>query len=94
VPAPRGSSAGAMTGVCRSDLVVLDFDGVGTADEVLTKLRGMQKENLIDLEDACLVVHTEAGKVQLKQSVNLTLARNGSPDSSRPQIASRSSSRS
>jgi uncharacterized membrane protein len=55
-----------------SDLVVLDFDGVGTADEVLTKLRGMQKQNLIDLEDACVVVHTEAGKVQLKQSVNLT----------------------
>ena len=44
-----------------SDLVVLDFDGVGTADEVLTKLRGMQKENLI--EDACVVVHTEAGGV-------------------------------
>src|SRR5262249_58759653 len=55
-----------------SDLVVLDFDGVGTADEVLTKLRGMQKENLIDLEDACVVVHTEAGKVQVKQAVNLT----------------------
>jgi uncharacterized membrane protein len=54
-----------------SDLVVLDFDGLGTADEVLTKLRGMQKENLIDLEDACVVVHTEAGKVQVKQSVNL-----------------------
>jgi uncharacterized membrane protein len=55
-----------------SDLVVLDFDGVGTADEVLTKLRGMQKENLIDLEDACVVVHTETGKVQVKQAVNLT----------------------
>ena len=55
-----------------SDLVVLDFDGVGTADEVLTKLRGMQKEYLIDLEDACVVVHTEAGKVQVKQAVNLT----------------------
>ena len=55
-----------------SDLVVLDFDGVGTADEVLTKLRGMQKEYLIDLEDACIVVHTEAGKVQVKQAVNLT----------------------
>ena len=54
-----------------SDLVVLDFDGVGTADEVLTKLRAMQKENLIDLEDACVVVHTEAGKVQVKQAVNL-----------------------
>ena len=58
-----------------SDLVVLDFDGVGTADEVLTKLRGLQKEHLIDLEDACVVVHTEAGKVQVKQAVNLTAAR-------------------
>ena len=32
-----------------SDLVVLDFNGVGTADEVLTRLRSMQKEHLIDL---------------------------------------------
>ena len=55
-----------------SDLVVLDFDGVGTADEVLTKLRGMQKEHLIDLEDACVVVHTENGKVQIKQALNMT----------------------
>jgi uncharacterized membrane protein len=54
-----------------SDLVVLDFDGTGTADEVLTKLRSMQKENLIDLEDACVVVHTETGKVQIKQAMNL-----------------------
>jgi len=54
-----------------SDLVVLDFDGLGAADEVLTKLRSMQKENLIDLEDACVVVHTDAGKIQVKQAVNL-----------------------
>lgn len=54
-----------------SDLVVLDFDGVGTADEVLTKLRGMQKTYLIDLEDACVVVHTEAGRLQIKQAMNL-----------------------
>jgi uncharacterized membrane protein len=54
-----------------SDLVVLDFDGTGTADEVLTKLRSMQKEHLIDLEDACIVVHTDDGKVQIKQAVNL-----------------------
>jgi uncharacterized membrane protein len=57
-----------------SDLIVLDFDGVGTADEVLTKLRSMQKTYLIDLEDACVVVHTEAGKLQIKQAVNLTAA--------------------
>jgi uncharacterized membrane protein len=57
-----------------SDLIVLDFDGTGTADEVLTRLRSLQKENLIDLEDACVVVHTDAGKVQVKQAVNLTAA--------------------
>src|SRR5262245_50131789 len=55
-----------------SNLVVLDFDGVGTADDVLTKLRNMQKEHLIDLEDACVVIHTEAGKIQIKQALNLT----------------------
>src|SRR5262245_4832218 len=55
-----------------SELVVLDFDGIGTADEVLTKLRAMQKEHLIDLEDACVVVHTDKGKVQIKQALNLT----------------------
>src|SRR5262245_32892827 len=55
-----------------SDLVVLDFDGIGTADEVLTKLRAMQKEHLIDLEDGCVVVHTDKGKVQIKQALNLT----------------------
>jgi uncharacterized membrane protein len=59
-------------GVVMSELVVLGFDGVGTADEVLTKLRGLQQEHLIDLEDACIVVHTQAGKVQVKQAVNLT----------------------
>jgi uncharacterized membrane protein len=57
-----------------SDLIVLDFDGTTTADEVLTRLRSLQKENLIDLEDACVVVHTDAGKVQVKQAINLTRA--------------------
>jgi len=44
-----------------SDLVVLDFDGVGTADEVLTKLPGAQKKNFIDREDACVVARYEPG---------------------------------
>jgi len=57
-----------------SDLIVLDFDGTGTADEVLTRLRSMQKEHLIDLEDACVVVHADTGKVQIKQALNLTKA--------------------
>jgi uncharacterized membrane protein len=54
-----------------SDLIVLGFDGIEKADEVLTKLRGMQKEHLIDLEDACVVIRGTNGKLQIKQSVNL-----------------------
>lgn len=54
-----------------SDLVVLDFDGIHTADEVLNKLRSLQKENLIDLEDACVVEREHDGRVHIKQAVNL-----------------------
>jgi uncharacterized membrane protein len=55
-----------------SNLVVFDFDGVHTADEVLNKLRSLQKEYLIDLEDACVVERDQSGKVHIKQAVNLT----------------------
>ena len=55
-----------------SDLVVLGFDGLHTADEVLNKLRSLQKDYLIDLEDACVVEREVGGKVHLKQAVNLT----------------------
>ncbi len=55
-----------------SNLIVLGFDGLHTADEVLNKLRSMQKENLIDLEDACVVEREQDGKVHVKQAVNLT----------------------
>ena len=55
-----------------SNLVVFDFDGIHTADEVLNKLRSLQKEYLIDLEDACVVEREHGGKVHIKQAVNLT----------------------
>ena len=55
-----------------SNLVVLGFDGIHTADEVLNKLRPLQKEYLIDLEDACVVERDSEGKVHIKQAVNLT----------------------
>ena len=55
-----------------SDLIVLDFDGIHSADEVLNKLRSLQKEYLIDLEDACVVEREKGGKVHIKQAVNLT----------------------
>ena len=55
-----------------SDLVVLGFDGTGAADEVLTTLRSLQKEHLIDLEDACVVIREAGGEPQIKQAVNMT----------------------
>ena len=55
-----------------SNLVVLGFDGLHAADEVLNKLRSLQKEHLIDLEDACVVERDEGGKIHVKQAVNLT----------------------
>jgi uncharacterized membrane protein len=38
-----------------SNLAVLGFDGIHTADDVLNKLRPLEMEYLIDLEDACVV---------------------------------------
>jgi len=55
-----------------SDLVILGFDGFHTADEVLNKLRSLQKEYLVDLEDACVVERDSDGRVHIKQAVNLT----------------------
>lgn len=54
-----------------SNLVVFGFDGVHAADEVLNKLRSLQKGHLIDLEDACVVEREADGKVHIKQAVNL-----------------------
>jgi uncharacterized membrane protein len=57
-----------------STLVVLGFDGIHTADEVLNKARSLQKEHLIDLEDACVVERESDGKAHVKQAVNLMAA--------------------
>ena len=54
-----------------SELIVVAFDDPNRADEVLTELRKLQREYLIDLEDAVVAVRRPDGSVQLKQSVNL-----------------------
>jgi uncharacterized membrane protein len=54
-----------------SDLVVVSFKGEDTADQVLNKLAALQKEHLIDLDDACVVVRDQSGQVHLKQTLNL-----------------------
>jgi uncharacterized membrane protein len=55
-----------------SDLIVIGYKGEDTADQVLNKLHAFRKEYMIDLEDACVVVRDQAGRVHLKQTVNLT----------------------
>jgi uncharacterized membrane protein len=59
-------------GVTMSDLIAVGFKGEDTADQVLNKLQALQKEYLIDLEDSCVVVRDQAGRVHLKQAINLT----------------------
>jgi uncharacterized membrane protein len=54
-----------------SELVVVGFKGQDTADQVLNKLRELQKEYLVDLEDAVVVVRDGKGKVRIKQAVPL-----------------------
>jgi len=58
-------------GVAVSEFVVVAFDDVLKADEVLSRLKRLQREYLIDLEDAVVAVRDSEGKVDLKQSVNL-----------------------
>jgi uncharacterized membrane protein len=57
-----------------SDLVCIAYGKPDTADAVLNELRTLQAEHLIDLEDACVVIRDDNGKVHLKQSVNLVAA--------------------
>jgi hypothetical protein len=49
----------------------LAFKDVDMADHFLNELRGLEKEHILELEDACVVVRDGDGKIHLKQSVNL-----------------------
>ena len=57
-----------------STLVVIEYDDQYKAEETRLLLRRMQKDYLIDLEDAVVAVKDAGGKVKLHQSVNLTAA--------------------
>jgi uncharacterized membrane protein len=54
-----------------AELVVVGFDNVNDADRALNELTRLQKEYLVDLEDAVVAIREPDGKVRLKQSVNL-----------------------
>ena len=54
-----------------SDLIAIGFNDEFKADEVLIELRKLEREYLIDLEDAAIVVHGKDGKVKIKQTQEL-----------------------
>lgn len=54
-----------------AELVVVGFDDPTEADRALTELARLQKEYLIDLEDAVVAIRGPDGKLRLKQSVDL-----------------------
>ena len=57
-----------------SELVVIAYDDEYRAAEVLTMLRRLEHEYLIDLEDAVYVTKDAEGRLKLHESANLTAA--------------------
>ena len=57
-----------------SDLIVIGFPDKFKADEVLLDLRKLEREYLIDLEDAAIVVRKKDGRVNIKQTQELVTA--------------------
>ena len=57
-----------------SELIVIGYDSPFEAEEVRLTLIKMQKDYLIDLEDAVVAVKNAEGKVKLNQAYQLTAA--------------------
>ena len=57
-----------------ASLVVIDYENEVKAEDVRLALLKMQKEYLLDLVDAVIVVRDEKGKVKLRQLYDLTAA--------------------
>lgn len=54
-----------------TELIAIGFDDPNEADRALTELARLQKEYLIDLEDAVVAIRDPDGRLRLKQSVDL-----------------------
>ncbi|MDJ0713219.1 MAG: DUF1269 domain-containing protein [Prochloraceae cyanobacterium] len=57
-----------------SELIAIAYDDEFKAQEVRLTLARLQKEHLIELEDAAVIIKTEDEKVKLNQSINLAEA--------------------
>ena len=57
-----------------STLIVVGYNDIHKAEEVRLQLWKLQRDYLLDLEDAVVVVKNDKGKVKLHQAFNLTSA--------------------
>ena len=57
-----------------ADLIAVSYESQYKAEEVRLELLKLQKQHLIELEDAAVVIKNENGKVKLNQAVNLAAA--------------------
>jgi uncharacterized membrane protein len=57
-----------------ADLIAVEFDDPAAAFALRAELVKLQKDYLIEMEDAVVVTRDDAGKVQLHQAVNLAAA--------------------
>jgi len=55
-----------------STLVVIDYDGMFKAEEIRLKLLKMQKDYLMNLDDAVVAVKDDKNKVKRHLAVSLT----------------------
>jgi uncharacterized membrane protein len=58
--------------ICMSNLIVVAYPDEYRAAEVLAALRRLNKEYLVDLDDACYVTKDASGKIKLHQNTSLT----------------------
>jgi len=58
---------------CRQSLFLIAYPGKGTADEVYHSLRGLEKQDKIEIKTAATLYRTEEGKLRLKHRQRLTL---------------------
>ncbi len=57
-----------------SDLIAIAYDDEYKAEDVRLTLIKLQKEHLIELEDAAVIVKNAEGKIKLNQAIDLTTA--------------------
>ncbi|NUN66542.1 DUF1269 domain-containing protein [Pseudanabaena biceps] len=55
-----------------SSLIAVGFKDEFTADAVILELKKLQREHLLELEDAAVVIRNKEGKVKIKQTQELT----------------------